>query len=180
MNSAKLSRTLLGDNRDAGRLGGAVAGFMREDEGADVVAVSLDGFDTHANQAGALSRRLAYLDALLAGLQGGLGGGWRETVVLVVTEFGRTARVNETSGTNHGTASTALLLGGGLKAGGLIGDWPTLQESRLFENRDLASTTDLRSLFKGVLADHLGLERRTLDTTVFPDSAQARPIFGLV
>ncbi|MAK82252.1 DUF1501 domain-containing protein [Phenylobacterium sp.] len=180
MNSAKLSRTLLGDNRDAGRLGGAVAGFMREDEGADVVAVSLDGFDTHANQAGALSRRLAYLDALLAGLQGGLGGGWRETVVLVVTEFGRTARVNGTSGTDHGTASTALLLGGGLKAGGLIGDWPTLQESRLFENRDLASTTDLRSLFKGVLADHLGLERRTLDTTVFPDSAQARPIFGLV
>ena len=180
MNSAKLSRTLLGDNRDAGRLGGAVAGFMREDEGADVVAVSLDGFDTHANQAGALSRRLAYLDALLAGLQGGLGGGWRETVVLVVTEFGRTARVNGTSGTDHGTASTALLLGGGLKACGLIGDWPTLQESRLFENRDLASTTDLRSLFKGVLADHLGLERRTLDTTVFPDSAQARPIFGLV
>jgi uncharacterized protein (DUF1501 family) len=100
--------------------------------------------------------------------------------VLVVTEFGRTARVNGTSGTDHGTASTALLLGGGLKAGGLIGDWPTLQESRLFENRDLASTTDLRSLFKGVLADHLGLERRTLDTTVFPDSAQARPIFGLV
>lgn len=181
MNSAKLSRALLGDNREAAsQLGGAVAGFMGEDAGADIVAISLDGFDTHANQAGALSRRLAYLDALLAGLQGGLGGGWRDTVVLVVTEFGRTARVNGTSGTDHGTASTALVLGGGLKPGGIIGDWPTLQETRLFENRDLASTTDLRSLFKGVLADHLGLDLRSLDTTVFPDSAQARPILGLV
>ncbi|MFT4935609.1 MAG: hypothetical protein ACI9LT_002313 [Pseudoalteromonas distincta] len=181
MNSAKLSRTLLGDNRDAaGRLGGAVAGFMREDGGADVVAISLDGFDTHANQAGALSRRLAYLDAMLAGLESGLGAAWRDTVVLVVTEFGRTARINGTQGTDHGTASTALLLGGGLKPGGVIGDWPGLAEPRLFENRDLASTTDLRSLFKGVLAEHMGLERRPLDTAVFPDSAAAQPILGLV
>lgn len=180
-NAARLSRTLQGDSREAAtRLGDAVAGFMREETGADVVAISLDGFDTHANQAGALSRRLAYLDALIGGLQGGLGQGWGETVVLVVTEFGRTARVNGTLGTDHGTASTALLLGGGLKPGGIIGDWPTLQESRLFENRDLASTTDLRSLFKGVLADHMGVDRRALDTTIFPDSAKAPPILGLV
>jgi uncharacterized protein (DUF1501 family) len=180
-NSAKLSRTLLGDSREAAtRLGDAVAGFMREESGADVVAISLDGFDTHANQSGALSRRLAYLDALLGGLQGGLGQAWGETVVLVVTEFGRTARVNGTGGTDHGTASTALLLGGALTSGGIIGDWPTLQESRLFENRDLASTTDLRSLFKGVLADHMGVDRRALDTTIFPDSAKAPPILGLV
>jgi uncharacterized protein (DUF1501 family) len=180
-NAARLSRTLQGDSREAAtRLGDAVAGFMREETGADVVALSLDGFDTHANQAGALSRRLAYLDALLGGLQGGLGLGWGDTVVLVVTEFGRTARVNGTFGTDHGTASTALLLGGGLKPGGIIGDWPGLAEPRLFENRDLASTTDLRSLFKGVLAEHMGLERRALDTAVFPDSAAAQPILGLV
>jgi uncharacterized protein (DUF1501 family) len=179
--TAKLTRTLLGDNREAaGRLGGTVAGFMQEDAATDLVAISLDGFDTHANQAGALNRRLAYLDALLGGLQSGLGAGWRDTVVLVVTEFGRTARINGTLGTDHGTASTALLLGGGLKPGGIIGDWPTLQEARLFENRDLAPTADLRSLFKGVLAEHMGVDRRALDTTVFPDSAAAPPILGLV
>ena len=144
------------------------------------LAISLDGFDTHANQAAALSRRLAYLDALLAGLQTGLGADWRDTVVLVVTEFGRTARINGTLGTDHGTASTALLLGGGLKPGGIIGDWPTLQDARLFEDRDLAPTADLRSLFKGVLAEHMGIDPRALDTTVFPDSAAARPILGLV
>lgn len=180
-NAPRVSRGMLGDSREAAtRLGDAVAGFMREESGADVVAISLDGFDTHANQAGALSRRLAYLDSLLGGLQSGLGQGWGETVVLVVTEFGRTARVNGTLGTDHGTASTALLLGGGLKPGGIIGDWPTLQEARLFENRDLASTTDLRSLFKGVLADHMDVDRRALDTTIFPDSAKAPPILGLV
>ncbi|MDP3490006.1 MAG: DUF1501 domain-containing protein [Phenylobacterium sp.] len=180
-NPSQLSRSLVGDSREAaGRLGGAVAGFVQQEAGADMVAISLDGFDTHANQAGALSRRLAYVDALLDGLHQGLGQGWRDTVVLVVTEFGRTARINGTLGTDHGTASTALLLGGGLKPGGIIGDWPGLQEARLVENRDLAATTDLRSLFKGVLADHMGVERRALDTTVFPDSAAARPALGLV
>ncbi len=179
--TAKLTRTLMGDSREAAsRLGGTVAGFMQESAATDLVAISLDGFDTHANQAAALARRLAYLDALLGGLESGLGAGWRDTVVLVVTEFGRTARTNGALGTDHGTASTALLLGGGLKPGGIIGDWPTLQEARLFENRDLAPTADLRSLFKGVLADHMGVDRRALDTTVFPDSAAAPPILGLV
>ncbi|MDP1988981.1 DUF1501 domain-containing protein [Phenylobacterium sp.] len=178
---AKLTRTLMGDSREAaGRLGGTVAGFMRESASTDLVAISLDGFDTHANQAGPLARRLAYLDALLGGLQSGLGSEWRDTVVLVVTEFGRTVRTNGTLGTDHGTASTALLLGGGLKPGGIIGDWPSLQEARLFENRDLAPTADLRSLFKGVLAEHMGVDRRALDTTVFPDSAAAAPILGLI
>lgn len=178
---ARLSRALVGDSRDAaGRLGGAVAGFMREAAGPEVVAISLDGFDTHANQAGTLGRRLAYVDSLLEGLQSGLGEAWGETVVLVVTEFGRTARINGTLGTDHGTASTAMVLGGGLKPGGIIGDWPGLQEARLVENRDLAPTADLRSLFKGVLADHLGVDRRALDTTVFPDSVRAPPLTGLV
>ena len=179
--TARLTRTLMGDSRAAAdRMGGAVAGFMQDAAATDLVAISLDGFDTHANQAAALSRRLAYLDALLAGLQTGLGADWRDTVVLVVTEFGRTARINGTLGTDHGTASTALLRGGGLKPGGIIGDWPTLQDARLFEDRDLAPTADLRSLFKGVLAEHMGIDPRALDTTVFPDSAAARPILGLV
>ncbi|MES2724784.1 MAG: DUF1501 domain-containing protein [Pseudomonadota bacterium] len=164
----------------ARRLGSTVAGFMREPGGPQIAVVSLDGFDTHANQVGQLAPRLTYLDAVLDGLRAGLGATWKDSVVLVTTEFGRTARVNGTGGTDHGTASTALVLGGALKPGGIIGDWPTLKSSALFEARDLTPTLDMRGLFKGVLADHMGLDRRALDTTVFPDSAAARPVTGLV
>lgn len=164
----------------ARKLGSTVAGFMRESGGPQIAVVSLDGFDTHANQIGQLASRLTYLDAALDGLRTGLGVAWKDSVVLVTTEFGRTARVNGTGGTDHGTASTALVLGGGLKSGGIIGDWPTLKSSALFEARDLAPTLDMRGLFKGVLADHMGLDRRALETTVFPDSAAARPVTGLV
>ena len=124
--------------------------------------------------------RLASLDALVDGLHTGLGPVWKDTVVLAVTEFGRTARANGTGGTDHGTGSTALILGGALKPGGIVGDWPTLKETALFENRDTAPTVDMRGLFKGVLADHMGVDRRALETTVFPDSAAARPVTGLV
>ncbi|MCI3131390.1 DUF1501 domain-containing protein [Phenylobacterium aquaticum] len=162
------------------KLGETTAGFMREPNGPQIIAVSLDGFDTHAGQAGQLAPRLAYLDALLDGLHTGLGPDWKDTLVLVATEFGRTARINGTGGTDHGTASTALILGGGLKPGGIVGDWPTLKTSALFENRDLAPTLDMRSLFKGALAEQLGLERAALDTTIFPDSTRAAPVAGLV
>ena len=170
--------------QDAARkLGATVAGFMRESGGPQVAAISLDGFDTHANQGaatGQLATRLAYLDAVLDGIHTGLGPDWKDTVVVVATEFGRTARVNGTAGTDHGTASTALLLGGALKGSGIVGDWPTLKTAALFENRDLAPTLDMRGLFKGVLSDHLGVERAALDSTVFPDSGAVRPVSGLV
>ena len=165
------------------QLGATLANFMTEPDGPQIAAISLDGFDTHAAQGaaeGQLANRLAALDAVLDGLSSGLGPEWRNTVVVAVTEFGRTARINGTKGTDHGTASTALVLGGGLKRGGIIGDWPTLQQTRLFENRDTAPTLDMRALFKGVLAEQLGVERRALDTTVFPDSADVAPVRGLV
>ncbi|HEY0435087.1 MAG TPA: DUF1501 domain-containing protein, partial [Phenylobacterium sp.] len=112
--------------REASRmLGQSLAGFMREPGGPTVAAISLDGFDSHAGQATLITQRLAGLDAVLDGLQTGLGPEWKNTVVLVATEFGRTARANGTGGTDHGTASTALILGGGLKPGGIVGDWPT-------------------------------------------------------
>ena len=167
----------------ARRLGGTLAGFMTQPGGPHVAAVSIDGWDTHANQGstqGQLALRLAYLDALLDGAATGLGPAWNSTVVLVVTEFGRTARINGTAGTDHGTASTALLLGGALRPGGIVGDWPTLAPSQLFEGRDTRPTLDMRSLFKGVLQDHLGVDRRALDTTVFADSAAVTPVPGLV
>jgi uncharacterized protein (DUF1501 family) len=167
--------------RDAARtLGQSLAGFMREPGGPTVAAISLDGFDSHANQAGLLTTRLAYLDAALDGVRQGLGPEWKNTVVVVATEFGRTARANGTGGTDHGTGSTALILGGSLKPGGIIGDWPTLKQNALFENRDVAPTLDMRGLFKGVLAEHMGVDRRALDNSIFPSSAAAEPVIGLV
>lgn len=171
----------LKQGQDAARkLGETVAGFMTEPNGPQIAAISLDGFDTHANQLGQLAVRLAGLDALLDGLHTGLGGAWSDTVVMVATEFGRTARANGTGGTDHGTASTALLLGGGLKRGGIIGDWPTLKASSLFENRDLAPSLDMRALFKGVLAEQLGLDDGALNSSVFPESGGVKRLAGLV
>ena len=163
-------------------MGATVAKFMTGPNGPQVVAISVDNFDTHANQGagtGLLAGRLSSLDSLLDGLSSGLGDEWRNTVIVVSTEFGRTAHVNGTGGTDHGTASTALVLGGGMKRGGIIGDWPTLQQARLFENRDTAPTMDMRSLFKGVLSEHMGVDRRALDGTIFPDSQVAQIATGV-
>lgn len=167
--------------REAARsMGEALAGFLKAPGGPQLAAVSLDGFDTHANQAGLLGVRLASLDALVEGLHAGLGPVWNDTIVLAVTEFGRTARVNGTAGTDHGTASAALVMGGALKPGGIIGDWPTLKRQALFEDRDLYPALDLRAVQKGLLAEHLGVDRRALDALVFPDSGGLRPVAGLV
>jgi uncharacterized protein (DUF1501 family) len=168
---------------DAKAFAVTAAKFLTEPNGPSIAVLSLDGFDTHANQGaanGQLANRLAVLDGVIAGLQTGLGPQWRQSVIVVVTEFGRTAHVNGTNGTDHGTASTVILAGGALTPGGLVGDWPTLQPARLFENRDLAPTLDVRQVFKGVLRDHLGVDRAELDTRVFPDSAGARAVDGLV
>jgi len=174
-----------GDQRlrrnDVQGLGQAVAKLMTGPEGADIVAVSLDGWDTHAGQRAQLQTRLTGLDQLVTGLKDGLGEAWSRTAVVVATEFGRTARANGTQGTDHGTGSSLLLAGGAVKRGGPIGDWPTLADNRLFENRDLAPTLDIRSVFKGVLRDHMGVDRAALDARVFPGSAAEAPAMnGLV
>jgi uncharacterized protein (DUF1501 family) len=159
------------------------ARFLTAPDGPSIAVLSLDGFDTHAGQGavqGQLANRLAMLDKVLAGLRDGMGPQWSRTVVVVATEFGRTARVNGTAGTDHGTASTVILAGGALARAGMIGDWPTLDSARLFENRDLAPTLDVRQLFKGVLIEHLGVDGRSLEAVVFPHSGDARPVRGLV
>ena len=172
-----------GGAQAARSVGVTVAKFMTEPNGPQIVAISVDNFDTHANQGagqGLLATRLGYLDGLIDGLSSGLGAEWANTVIVAATEFGRTAHVNGTGGTDHGTASTALVLGGGLKQAGIVGDWPTLQQARLFENRDTAPTLDMRALFKGVLSEHLGVDRRALDTAIFPDSTAVAATRGVV
>ena len=166
---------------DVAGLGAAVARLMTGEQGADLVALSIDGWDTHARQLGQLQTRLAGLDQVVGGLRQGLGDDWNRTVIVVATEFGRTARANGTQGTDHGTGSSLLLAGGALKKGGMVGDWPTLADNRLFENRDLTPTLDVRSVFKGVLRDHMGVDRAALDASVFPGSAVEAPAYaGLV
>jgi uncharacterized protein (DUF1501 family) len=103
-----------------------------------------------------------------------------QTAVLVVTEFGRTAAMNGTRGTDHGTGGCAFLAGGAVHGGRVIADWPGLARSALLENRDLKPTLDLRSVFKGVLDEHLRVDANTLATRVFPDSGNARTLRGLM
>lgn len=95
-------------------------------------------------------------------------------------EFGRTARVNGTQGTDHGMATIAIMAGGAVKGGRVLADWPGLREPALYEGRDLAPMRDLRTVLKGVLRDHLGIPDGALAGTVFPDSAAAGPLDGLV
>jgi uncharacterized protein (DUF1501 family) len=159
------------------------AKFLTKDGGPSIAVISLDGYDTHANQGaanGQLANHLKTLDDVVDGLHQGLGAAWSDTIVIAVTEFGRTARINGTGGTDHGTASTMILAGGALKRGGIVGDWPTLADSALFENRDLAPTLDVRQVFKSVLGAHLGIDARALNTTVFPGSEGARALDNLV
>lgn len=137
------------------------------------------GWDTHRGQADALQRKFAELDAALKAASDGFGAAWSRTVVVVVTEFGRTVAVNGTGGTDHGTGGLALLAGGGVRGGRLIGDWPGLAPAQLNDGRDLRATTDLRALFKGVLGAHLQVPQSALETRIFPDSAKIRALDGL-
>ncbi len=147
--------------------------------GPRLAALEVGGWDTHAHQANRLPPVLKTLDDGLAGLKDGLGEQWKQTVVLVVTEFGRTVRVNGTQGTDHGTASVAFVLGGRVAGGRVGGTWPGLKQAHLFENRDLTPTADLRGVAKGLLAQQFGLDSAALNA-VFPDSATIAPMRGLL
>ena len=152
-------------------------------DGPRIAALAYDGFDTHFNEGAAqgyLAQRLQGLDAAFDALETNLGDAWKDTVVAAITEFGRTARVNGTHGTDHGTATVALLAGGALAGGRIIADWPSLKPASLYEGRDLYPTMDLRGVLKGLLADQFGLSQKTLAGAIFPDSGAIAPMKGLV
>jgi len=161
----------------------AAAGFLRQEDGPQVAVFDTTGWDTHANEGGAegqLAGRLAALDKGLATLKGELGPVWKDTAVLLITEFGRTAAINGTRGTDHGTATMAFLAGGAVAGGRVIADWPGLSSRALYQGRDLTPTLDLRCVLKGVLDEHLGIPARSLEATVFPQSERARALQGLI
>jgi uncharacterized protein (DUF1501 family) len=159
------------------------ARLLARPDGPRIGALSIDGWDTHADEkpgTGRLGRLLGVLDQLFDRLHQGLAPVWNETVIVAATEFGRTVRINGTAGTDHGTATAAFVLGGAVKGGRIIADWPGLADNNLYEGRDLKATTDLRSVLMSVLADHLGLERGRLINTVFPGSEGVAPVRDLV
>jgi uncharacterized protein (DUF1501 family) len=157
----------------------AAGEMLAAQDGPRIAALELGGWDTHTAQTNRLNVPLKQLDAGLVALKTALGPAWAQTAVLVMTEFGRTARVNGTKGTDHGTGTVALVLGGAVAGGKVKATWPGLGTGQLFENRDLAPTTDLRAVAKGMLAAHLGLGTPAL-TKVFPGSETVAPMAGLI
>lgn len=159
------------------------AKLIAADDGPRVAALAFDGWDTHVNEGGATGR----LATLLGGLDGafeefekGLGERWKDTAIVAITEFGRTAQINGTVGTDHGTGTVVLLAGGAIKGGRVITDWPGLKPAQLYQQRDLAPTSDVRAVLKGLLADQFGFSAAVLGDKVFPESAQVKPMRDLV
>lgn len=165
------------------RIAEGAAALVGADDGPRIAALAFEGWDTHANEGGArgrLAQLLGGLDGALAAFEQGLKPVWKDTVVMVVTEFGRTARVNGTVGTDHGTGTVAFLVGGAVKGGRMIVDWPGLKPEQLYEKRDLKPTTDIRAVAKGVVSDLFGLSGPVLAERVFPGTEGMGPISGLV
>ena len=160
-------------------LAGTAGRLLAADDGPRVAAMELGGWDTHAGQAQRLTAPLKQLDAGLVALRDGLGDAWGRTAVLVMTEFGRTVHVNGTNGTDHGTGTVAFLAGGAVAGGRVRADWPGLGDGKLFENRDLQASLDLRALAKGLLAAHLQLDRAAV-LAAFPGSQDVDAASGLI
>jgi uncharacterized protein (DUF1501 family) len=171
-----------GRGRNLAPLARAAGRFLRDPEGPMAAVLELGGWDTHAAQATALgpfSRALRSLDGGVLALREALGTAWDDTVVAVVTEFGRTVGMNGAGGSDHGQGSAMFLLGGAVAGGRVLADWPGLGRSALAEGRDLAVTTAMNDVLAGVLADHLNVSSRALSEAVFPD-AGLRPVSGLI
>lgn len=151
----------------------AAGRMMRDPQGPRIAVLDINGWDTHVGLTGILNNKLADLDAAMLDLKTELSPVWANTAVICVTEMGRTAAVNGNLGTDHGDASVAFLLGGAIAGGKVWGDWPGLAQNSLTDGRSLRATTDMRTVFKGLLADHLGVPTKILDTIVFPESSDA-------
>lgn len=167
----------------AGQVATSVGTLLAAPNGPRVAVFEITGWDTHANEGaaeGVLATRLAALDQAVAALAAALGPHWQHTAVLAVTEFGRTAAANGTRGTDHGTGAAAFLVGGAVQGGRVIADWPGLAPGSLYQNRDLAPTTDLRAVMKGVLEAQMKLSPAVLSEKIFPGSVQVVPMKGLI
>jgi len=176
-----LTSDLASDNgRNAAATGDLAAKMLAAENGSRIAMIETGGWDTHAGQKGRLAGQLNGLDQMVGALQKGLGPLWSDTVVLVATEFGRTVKVNGTQGTDHGTASCAMMMGGAVNGGRVIADWPGLADAALYENRDLKPTLGLDTVIGSTLSAHFGLMPQTAARKLFPEVQMARPLQDLV
>lgn len=155
------------------------ADLLAQPDGPRVAVLESQGWDTHFAQERRLRELLGDLSRGLLELKSGLGDAWRETVLIVVSEFGRTAAENGSRGTDHGTGGLALLAGGAVEGGRIVGDWPGLSERALDEGRDVLAANSYERLFKAVLIGHLGLDPGFVEDRVFPASRAQSPTDGL-
>jgi uncharacterized protein (DUF1501 family) len=170
---AVATRMSAGDIEAGGQNGAAVGGVaarLLSGGGARAAMIETNGWDTHSAQRGRLATQLKNLDGILAGLKNGLGADWTKTLVIVATEFGRTAHPNGTGGTDHGEASLAMLAGGAVAGGRVIADWPDLANAALYEGRDLKPTIALDALIGGALAQHYALDPSRVMAALFPNA----------
>ena len=162
--------------QDPTSLGKLAASFLSKANGPHIAMIETGGWDTHSGQEARLSRQLTSLDQLIAAMRVGLGVTWQKTTIIVATEFGRTAAANGTGGTDHGTGSAALILGGDVNGGRVIADWPGLSQSNLYENRDLKPTTNLDTLIASLASASFGLDNTLVAKTLFPESANNKSV----
>jgi uncharacterized protein (DUF1501 family) len=180
---AEIGADLSGISKRFTEIAAAAGKLLAQDDGPRIAALSYPGWDTHRGQGlirGRLANLLGALDTAIEALHRELEPVWKDTVIVIATEFGRAVAMNGTAGTDHGTGTIAIVLGGAVNGGRVVADWPGLSERRLLSGRDLMPTTDLRAVFKGVAKDHLGVGDRELADIVFPDSARLRPLSGLI
>jgi len=181
MQTRAMAGDLSGENGRNGAATGALAArLLAGAQGARIAAIETGGWDTHAGQRARLAFQLRGLDALLAALKAGLGADWSTTLVLVATEFGRTAALNGTGGTDHGTAALAMLLGGAVAGGRVLADWPGLGAAALHEGRDLRPTLGLDTLIASAISQHYRLDPSPTARALFPNMASARALEGLI
>lgn len=157
--------------------------LMKNELGPRIATLSVEGWDTHVSQERTLTARLGLLDRALHAFRTSIGNAWSQTVVVCVTEFGRSVsarNIDVSAGTDHGIGTVALLMGGAVQGGIVHGKWPGLGESELADKRDLRATTDLRSVFKGVIEHHLGVSRRQMNEKIFEGSDDIAPMQGLI
>jgi uncharacterized protein (DUF1501 family) len=160
----------------------AAARILRTENGPNVAAMEFSGWDTHANQGmagGALDRLLGQLAEGLIALRTEMRNAWSNTTVVVMTEFGRTARPNGTRGTDHGTAGAGFVLGPRIARAAVVSDWPGLRDAALFEGRDLKPTIDTRAILKAAIASTYDLTPAQT-SRVFPDSDAVRAAVGIM
>jgi uncharacterized protein (DUF1501 family) len=160
----------------------AAARILRQDAGPNIAAMEFSGWDTHANQGltgGALDRLLGRLADGLVAFRNDMGSAWSNTTVVVMTEFGRTARQNGTRGTDHGTAGAGFVIGPLVARSAVFSDWPGLGDQALFEGRDLKATLDTRAVLKAALAGTFDLTTAQTDR-VFPGSDAVRAAYDIM